>query len=96
MEIQSGGSLWGRVIDKVKACNGVLHLSFDVDFLDPDVAPGVGTTVPGGGTYREAHLIMELLNDSGLVHSLDIVELNLCATQSRHRQPSRAPSRWHS
>jgi arginase family enzyme len=76
MEIQSGGSLWGRVIDKVKACNGVLHLSFDVDFLDPDVAPGVGTTVPGGGTYREAHLIMELLNDSGLVHSLDIVELN--------------------
>jgi arginase len=65
-----------RVIDKVKAVNGVLHLSFDVDFLDPDVAPGVGTTVPGGATYREAHLIMELLHDSGIVHSLDIVELN--------------------
>jgi arginase len=65
-----------RVIDKVKAVNGVLHLSFDVDFLDPDVAPGVGTTVPGGATYREAHLIMELLHDSRLVHSLDIVELN--------------------
>lgn len=65
-----------RVIDKVKASNGVLHLSFDVDFLDPDVAPGVGTMVPGGGTYREAHLIMELLHDSGLVRSLDIVELN--------------------
>src|SRR3984957_947708 len=65
-----------RVIDKVKAANGVLHLSFDVDFLDPEVAPGVGTMVPGGATYREAHLIMELLNDSGVVHSLDIVELN--------------------
>jgi arginase len=65
-----------RVIEKVKAVNGVLHLSFDVDFLDPDVAPGVGTTVPGGATYREAHLIMELLHDSGIVRSLDIVELN--------------------
>ena len=65
-----------RVIERVKAVDGVLHLSFDVDFLDPDVAPGVGTTVPGGATYREAHLIMELLHDSGIVHSLDIVELN--------------------
>jgi len=65
-----------RVIDKVKAVDGVLHLSFDVDFLDPDVAPGVGTTVPGGGTYREAHMIMELLHDSGILRSLDIVELN--------------------
>jgi arginase len=65
-----------RVIEKVKARNGVLHLSFDVDFLDPAVAPGVGTTVPGGATYREAHLIMELLHDSGLVRSVDIVELN--------------------
>jgi arginase len=65
-----------RVIDRVKAKNGVLHVSFDVDFLDPSVAPGVGTTVPGGATYREAHLIMELLHDSGLVRSVDIVELN--------------------
>ncbi len=65
-----------RVIDKVKAVDGALHLSFDVDFLDPEVAPGVGTMVPGGATYREAHLIMELLHDSGIVHSLDIVELN--------------------
>lgn len=65
-----------RVIDRVKASNGVLHLSFDIDFLDPDVAPGVGTTVPGGATYREAHLIMEMLHDSGIVRSLDIVELN--------------------
>jgi len=70
------GVLIRRVIDRVKARNGVLHLSFDVDFLDPAVAPGVGTTVPGGATYREAHLIMELLHDSGLVRSVDIVELN--------------------
>ena len=53
-----------------------LHVSFDVDFLDPAVAPGVGTTVPGGATYREAHLVMELLHDSGLVRSVDLVELN--------------------
>ena len=65
-----------RVIDKVQAGHGVLHVSFDVDFLDPDLAPGVGTTVPGGATYREAHLVMEMLHDSGLVRSLDIVELN--------------------
>ena len=65
-----------RVIERVKASNGVLHVSFDVDFLDPSVAPGVGTTVPGGATYREAHLIMELLHDSGVVGSVDIVELN--------------------
>ena len=70
------GVLIRRVIDKVRARDGVLHVSFDVDFLDPDVAPGVGTTVPGGVTYREAHLIMEMLHDSGLVGSVDIVELN--------------------
>jgi arginase len=70
------GVLIRRVIDKVRARHGVLHVSFDVDFLDPDVAPGVGTTVPGGATYREAHLVMEMLHDSGLVGSVDIVELN--------------------
>ena len=70
------GVLIRRVIDRVKARGGVLHVSFDVDFLDPTLAPGVGTMVPGGATYREAHLIMELLHDSGLVRSLDIVELN--------------------
>lgn len=63
-------------IEKVRAANGILHVSFDVDFLDPDIAPAVGTTVPGGATYREAHLIMEMLHDSNLVTSLDIVELN--------------------
>jgi arginase len=70
------GVLIRRVIERVKARDGVLHVSFDVDFLDPDLAPGVGTLVPGGATYREAHLVMELLHDSGLVRSVDIVELN--------------------
>lgn len=64
------------ILEKVAAANGLLHVSFDVDFLDPDVAPGVGTTVPGGATFREAHLIMEMICDSGLVSSLDLVELN--------------------
>lgn len=53
-----------------------LHVSFDADSLDPTVAPGVGTPVPGGLTYREAHLLMELLADSGAVTSLDLVEVN--------------------
>ncbi|MBO6540968.1 MAG: arginase [Rhizobiaceae bacterium] len=63
-------------IARVEAANGMLHVSLDVDFLDPDIAPAVGTTVPGGATLREAHLVMEMLSDSGLVTSLDIVELN--------------------
>lgn len=63
-------------LDRVAEVNGVLHVSLDVDFLDPSVAPGVGTTVPGGATVREAHLVMEMLCDSGLVGSLDLVELN--------------------
>ena len=53
-----------------------LHVSFDADVLDPEVAPGVGTPVPGGFTYREAHLLMELFADSGHVTSLDLVEVN--------------------
>ena len=53
-----------------------LHVSFDVDFLDPDIAPGVGTTVPGGPNYREAQLVMEMIADTGRMGSLDIVELN--------------------
>ncbi len=63
-------------LDKVQAVNGMLHVSLDVDFLDPSVAPAVGTTVPGGATVREGHLVMEMLSDSGLVTSLDLVELN--------------------
>lgn len=53
-----------------------VHVSFDVDFLDPEIAPGVGTTVAGGMTYREAQLCMEMIADTGLVGSLDIMELN--------------------
>ncbi|KPA22388.1 Arginase [Shimia sp. SK013] len=60
----------------VAAQNGLLHVSLDVDFLDPSVAPAVGTTVPGGATVREAHLVMEMLHDSGLLSSMDLVELN--------------------
>jgi arginase len=60
----------------VRAEGGMLHVSLDVDFLDPSIAPAVGTTVPGGATFREAHLVMELLHESGLVTSLDLVELN--------------------
>ncbi|MEM9432976.1 MAG: arginase [Pseudomonadota bacterium] len=65
-----------RFLAQVKEANGRLHVSLDVDFLDPAIAPAVGTTVPGGATFREAHLIMELLCDWGLVTSLDLVELN--------------------
>jgi len=53
-----------------------LHVSLDVDFLDPDIAPGVGTAVRGGPTYREAQLCMEMIADSGRLASLDVVELN--------------------
>jgi arginase len=70
------GVLMRGFLERVAAANGLLHVSLDVDFLDPTLAPGVGTTVPGGATFREAHLVMELLHDSRLVTSLDVVELN--------------------
>ncbi|MCV6824335.1 MULTISPECIES: arginase [Halocynthiibacter] len=66
----------GDFLRKVAAMNGLLHVSLDVDFLDPSIAPAVGTTVPGGATIREAHLAMEMICDSGLMTSLDLVELN--------------------
>lgn len=69
-------ALFREIIAKVVADNGLLHVSLDVDFLDPDIAPGVGTTVPGGASLREGHLVMEMLSESGLVTSLDLVELN--------------------
>ncbi len=65
-----------RLLERVRAEDGLLHVSFDVDFLDPAIAPAVGTTVPGGASFREAHLVMEMLHDSDLVTSLDLVELN--------------------
>lgn len=70
------GVLLRAFLEKVSVANGLLHVSLDVDFLDPSIAPAVGTTVPGGATFREAHLVMEMLCDSGLVSSLDLVELN--------------------
>jgi arginase len=77
-----------RFIDEVgmgaamrEALDGVddnthLHVSFDIDFLDPAIAPGVGTTVPGGPSYREAQLCMEMIADTGRVSSVDVMELN--------------------
>ena len=68
-----------QVMDSVLAdldANTHLHVSFDVDFLDPEIAPGVGTTVPGGPSYREAQLCMEMIADTGRLGSLDVVELN--------------------
>ncbi len=53
-----------------------LHVSLDVDFLDPEIAPGVGTTVRGGPSYREAQLCMEMIADAGRLASLDVMELN--------------------
>jgi arginase len=70
------GPLLAKFLRRVEAENGLLHVSLDVDFLDPGIAPAVGTTVPGGATFREAHLVMEMLHDSNLVRSLDVVELN--------------------
>ena len=65
-----------RSLEYLARRGGHLHVTFDVDFLDPSIAPGVPTTVPGGPTYREAQLCMEMIHDSGLLRSLDIMELN--------------------
>lgn len=63
-------------LEKLTALGGHVHVSFDADFLDPSIAPGVDTAVPGGPTYREAQLCMEMIHDSGLMASLDLMELN--------------------
>ncbi|MDQ7070372.1 MAG: arginase [Rhodobacterales bacterium] len=65
-----------KFLTRVAKAGGALHVSLDVDFLDPSVAPAVGTTVPGGITVREAHQVMEMLHESALMTSLDLVELN--------------------
>lgn len=69
-----------RVAREVLAtvCDGTagFHLSFDVDGLDPEVVPGVGTPVPGGVSFREAHLLLEVLADSAKMTSMEVVELN--------------------
>lgn len=64
-----------QALDRLRHLSQI-HVSLDMDCLDPAEAPGVGTPVPGGLTYREAHLLMEILGDSGKVSSLDIVEIN--------------------
>jgi arginase len=68
-------AVMGKAIDYA-AGDGFVHLSLDMDVLDPDVAPGVGTPVRGGLSYREAHLAMELAAESGIVGSLEVVEVN--------------------
>ncbi|CAN5487267.1 arginase [soil metagenome] len=60
----------------VVQCSGFVHVSFDVDVLAPEIAPGVGTPVRGGLTYREAHLAMELVAESGMLSSMEVVEVN--------------------
>lgn len=65
-----------EAIKRVNEGTNGLHVSFDMDVVDPSEAPGVGTPVPGGVTYREAHLAMELVAESGTLTSLDVVEVN--------------------
>jgi arginase len=65
-----------KALSRVTAGTDHVHVSFDLDAVDPTVAPGVGTPVKGGLDYREAHLILELLHDSGVMRSLELVEVN--------------------
>ena len=76
--IDENGMRWAmeEILDRLSALGGHVHVSLDVDFLDPSIAPGVATTVSGGPTYREAQLCMEMIYDSDLMGSLDIMELN--------------------
>ena len=64
------------ILEQVARRGAMLHVSLDADFLDPAIAPGVGTPVNGGPNFREAHLVMEMLQESGLMTSLDLAELN--------------------
>jgi arginase len=65
-----------RAIERAGTDTGGIYLSCDADWIDPTEAPGVGTPVPGGATYREAHLAMELLADTGRLVGMDLVEIN--------------------
>jgi arginase len=66
----------GRALELLKRDTDGIHLSFDVDSLDPREAPGTGTPVRGGVRYREAHFALELLHESGLITSAEVVEVN--------------------
>jgi arginase len=65
-----------KALDQVTASTDFVHVSLDLDAVDPSVTPGVGTPVKGGLDYREAHLIMELIADAGIMTSLEVVEVN--------------------
>ena len=78
-----------RIIDRVRARDGLLHVSLDVDFLDPTIAPGVGTAVPGGATYREAHLVMELLHESASRRRWIWLSSTPSSTSGAKRAPAR-------
>ena len=65
-----------RAVEICGAGAGSVHISFDIDSLDPSLAPGTGTPVPGGITYREAHLAMELIAHSGVANSVELAEVN--------------------
>jgi arginase len=69
-------ALMRDILARVTEAGGHLHVSLDVDAMDPAIAPGAGTPVAGGLSFREAHLVMEMIHDSGAMGSLDIVELN--------------------
>src|SRR2546427_9376212 len=81
-----------RALEDLEGSDTHLHLSFDVDYLDPDIAPGTGTPVRGGPSYREAQLCMEMLADTGRLGSMDLVELDRKSTRlnSSHSQISYA------
>ncbi|WP_404406595.1 arginase [Pelagibacterium halotolerans] len=70
------GAVMRRILAEAERDDALLHVSLDVDFIEPDIAPGVGTIVPGGATFREAHLAMEMIGRTGRMASLDLVELN--------------------
>jgi arginase len=65
-----------RVLKQFREKVDHIHISFDVDSVDPTVAPGVGTPVPGGLSYREAHLLMESIAECGCMSSLEVAEVN--------------------
>jgi arginase len=69
------GKVMQEALHKLSHCQQ-LHVSLDMDCLDPQTAPGVGTPCPGGITYREAQLAMEIIADTGRCNSLDLVEIN--------------------
>jgi len=69
-------ALMREVLARAEAVDGHLHVSLDLDVVDPAIAPGAGTPVAGGLSFREAHLVMEMIHDSACMGSLDIVELN--------------------